>query len=248
MNTSILQEQFSLLVRVLSTLQDTCTDCDIQSGELRQLADNRTVLFNIDLRSILKEQNIPISMIKQKLEIFKCFEGTDINLDVTETAFIMSDSYSSVKMDFAYRDYMNNKYIPLEEFNKRMVQNEEDILFSISISKMICDRIKNISKVFNERNINILFTGEECSITCRSSAKDNFAKFIDNIVLNKTINNKYVSIPAIPYIIDHDNDLTMTVYLIDNGNKCTCSCNMNIEDISMNLCTYAKVVDVNKAK
>jgi len=90
-----------------------------EKGLVRQQTNSRTSVFYINLSTLLHEQNIPIVVLKQKLELFKCFEGSEVRFSIGNDSYVISDSYSSLKMDFAVLEYMDNKFITQDEFEKK---------------------------------------------------------------------------------------------------------------------------------
>jgi len=214
MEFTLSQEEFSSLIKVLSVLQEECSDCDIRKGLVRQQTNSRTSVFYINLSTLLHEQNIPIVVLKQKLELFKCFEGSEVRFSIGNDSYVISDSYSSLKMDFAVLEYMDNKFITQDEFEKKTSLPDENLLLSISVSKLICERIKNISKVFNTNIVVLDFVGETANLVSRSSSKENYAKFLTEIPLNKNMTNIAGNLPLTPFLIDADGDIQLDVYAV----------------------------------
>lgn len=222
MNFSLTKDQYSNLLRVLSILQDECNDCDIRNGIIRQFNNAINSIFHIDLSKFIQSSNIPISVLKQKIEMFKNFSGEDeIKFSVTEEIkdgyFSIVGNYSSLKMNFPKLEYLDNKFMDEDSFSKKIVNLKDDnLILSVDINKYVCNMIKGISKVFNSESVKLVFNKNKAGIVSQSAGKDNFVKFISNLSVSKevpkSVGNLYIAL----FTIDHDDDISLDIHLLDN--------------------------------
>ena len=232
--------KYDELLRILFILKDICNDVDIRNGFIRQRTDDSATIFEVDLTDIISNMSLPISELKNKLDVFKCFSGQEVSITTTEDSFVISDQYSVLKIKKPILDYMDNKFISQEELSRVIVTNSDDLILSTQISKKISDRMKVISSSFHINSVQAIINGEAASISCSTQSKDNFAEFIKNIVSNKELNHS-ANLVITPFVIDHDGDINFEMY--DSGNNVVMnSFSTTIGSINVHLYTRASMV------
>lgn len=234
--------KYDELLRVLFVLKDICNDVDIRDGYIRQRSNDAATVFEIDLTSILSTMSLPITELKTKLDIFKCFSGQEVSIIADSESFMISDEHSMLKIKNPILDFLDNKFITKDELDRVIITNAEDLILSTNISKKISDRMRIISSSFHVNSLQTFFEGENASISTSNQSKDNFAKFVDNIPVNRELNHS-VNLVITPFIIDHDGDITMEIY--DSGNNIVInSFSTTIGSITTNLYTRASMVEM----
>ena len=198
--------KYDEFLRVLLVLKDICNDVDIREGIIRQRTNDNATVFEIDLTPILSNLSLPIIELKNKLDIFKCFSGDEVTISTNDEYFTISDNPSIIKIKNPILDFMDNKFISQEELSRVINLNQEDLIISTKISKVISDKIRIISGSFHVNSLQTVFNGEMASISCSTQSKDNFAKFFNDIVSNKELNHS-ADLVITPFIIDHDGDI-----------------------------------------
>jgi hypothetical protein len=225
--------KFSEFIRCLSIFKDLCNDVDIREGIIRQKTNDGAVVFEIDMTSVIGQLNIPISNLREKLDLFKIFLGQSVTIENDLENFIFSDVYSTLKFKNPDLDFIDNKFITTDDLEKVISTNQEDIMISTSLISTITDRIRVITQGFHVNNVQIIFEGEEASITAATQSKDQFASFISGIKSEKIINCD-VNLAAIPFIIDHDSDILFEMF--QNGDDRSLSrFSTTISDISITM-------------
>ena len=234
--------KYDELLRVLFILKDICNDVDIREGFIRQRSNDNSTIFEIDLTSIISTMNLSITELKTKLDIFKCFAGEEVSIVTEDDSFTISDTYSMLKIKNVLLEFLDNKFITSEELARVVVINQEDLILSTNISKKISDRMRIITSSFHVNSLQTIFEGDTASISTSNQSKDNFAKFVSNIVSNRELNHS-VNLVITPFIIDHDGDINMEMF--DTGNNgVTNSFSTTIGSINTNLYTRASMVEV----
>jgi hypothetical protein len=173
-------------------------------------------VFEVDCTGIIGELTLPISNLKQKLEMFKCFQGQEVDFDNDGTKIIFYDKYSELNFSNPDPDFIDNKFISQEDLNSAYNVNDEDLLLTASIERMISDRIRIICQVFSVNTIQVVFEGDTACIMGNTTAKDQAAKFISNIPTEKN-EELYSNISTIPFSIDHDTEIIFKMY--ENSNS-----------------------------
>ena len=233
--------KYDEFLRVLLILKDICNDVDIRDGFIRQRTNDSATVFEIDLTSIISNMSLSISELKNKLDIFKCFAGEEVSISTTNDCFVISDQYSMLKIKNPILEFMDNKYISQEELSRVISPNQEDLILSTKISKKISDRMRVISSSFHINSIQTIFNGETASISCSTQSKDNFAKFVNDIVSNKELNHS-TNLVITPFVIDHDGDITFEMF--DSRNNVVInSFSTTVGSINLNLYARASMVE-----
>jgi len=213
---SLSSQNFDELTRCLTTLKDLCSDADIRDGILRQRSNDHSTIFEIDLTNLLPGMNIPISDLKQKLDLLKCFYGQEIEINVDDDSFSFSDQYTILKFKSPILDMLDNKFMPSEEFARIFTLSQEDIILNYDITKIISDRIRTISQGFSVNAIQVTFEGDKAFISAKTQSKDQFCKFVSDIRTDRELNCSS-NLIAIPFIIDHDGDIKFSMYNIQDN-------------------------------
>ncbi|MCK5605174.1 hypothetical protein KAR91_25005 [Candidatus Pacearchaeota archaeon] len=239
-------EKYEEFIRCLSVLKEHCSDADIREGVIRQRGNENTSVFEIDMSSIIEDISLPISDLKQKLDLLKMFSDQEVTISVIipdgETGyFTVGDQYSSLKFIRPDLEYMDNKFMSQEERESVFQLNEEDLILSNDISSFISDRMKVVATGFNINTVEITINGEEANISAKTQASDQFAKFVEGIVTDKVLecsSNMVIT----PFIIDHDGDITFRMYNTADGISSN-SFSTSIADIPINMYTRSTLTD-----
>jgi len=205
-------EQFTDFLRCLSLLKDICNDADVREGIIRQRSNDNSSIFEVDMHSLIQNINLPISNLKQKLDLFKIFsEQDEVAISVDGETFSISDQYSTLRFTSPKLDFMDNKFMSEEELNSIIILSEEDLVLGCEVLKVISDRIRIITQSFNVNTVKVNFSGETASITAETQSKDQQARVLSEIVSNRVMECTS-NLVAIPFVIDHDGDMEFRMY------------------------------------
>jgi len=226
-------EDFGKLMRCISILKDKCNDAEIVDGFIRQRTNTYSSIFEMDLNPLIGCVNIPMTCLKQKIDILKTFNKCDVELNIEDGYYMFMDQHSKIKFDYPNMNYIDNKYIPLEEYETMFQINPEDLILEYDIEKVITDRIKKISQAFDITTVKIIFKNNKASIVANSQSRDQEAEFLSDIeILNDLDCNANIIIT--PFIIDHDSSVKMSIYETDN-NSCNCVFKTKISDVDISI-------------
>jgi len=227
-------KKFEEFIRVLSIFKDLANDVDINEGIIRQKSNNTTMLFDINLAHLIGNMNLPITNIKQKLDLFKSFMGQDVTIESIDKTFSFTDKYSSFIFKKPHSEFLNNKFLDLNMFNSLISINIDDRILETTLSKIITDRIRISSQVFNKDSITISFTDSIASIMMVSGSKDQKASFISDIPIDVDLTGKTMSIQVHPMAIDHDGPIIFNLYM-DNEPRTLGEFNTSIIDTNIRI-------------
>ena len=195
-------------------MRDICNDADLVDGIIRQRSNDKSCIFEIDMTNLLNKGNMTVIQLKQKLDLFKIFTGQDVEINITEADYTFSDQYSSISFLLPNMNYIDNKYMGEEELENIFSLNEEDLILETTISTEISERIKTIATSFNTTTLEIEFSGDTAEVVCATQAADQKAKVVRDIVTNRNIEETSTNLVIIPFISDHDGDMTLSMYNI----------------------------------
>jgi hypothetical protein len=210
-------EKYNDFLRCVTNLKEICNDIDIRNGIVRQRSNDKTSVFEMDLTSIIEQSTFAISDLKKKLELLKTFSGQEVTISIEEGEnghFVFSDQYTSLKFLLPAPQFIDNKYMNESEVSSIFSLSDDDLILDHNITKMITDRIRIVTQTFNTAAIQVNFTGENASITAATQAKDQFAKFVENITTNVILDNCSANLSTIPFGLDHDENVTFKMYKV----------------------------------
>lgn len=211
-------EEYNDFLRCLTNLKEICNDVNMQNGVIRQRSNDKSSIFVIDLNSLVGDATFSIADLKKKLDLLKTFAGQDVEISITEgdenTAgfFTFSDEYSSLKFLSPSLTFVDNKYMTDDELQSIFTLNDEDLILDCDLTNIITDRIRVITTSFNTLAIQVNFDGDKASISASTPARDQFAKFVQDIEANVEMEKCSANISTIPFGIEHDTDVEFKMY------------------------------------
>ena len=238
---SLNSERYNEFLRCISLLKEECHDADIREGVLRQRTNDNSAVFEMDLNPIIPNLSMPMVNLKQKIDLLKCFAEEEVEITVDDRYFSFSDRYSSIRFDSPNLEFMDNKFMPDEEMNNIFTPDQVDVILNCIIEKRISDRMKIITTGFNVNNIQVVFSNGAASLTTRTQSKDQHAKLMGDIFPEREIEAE-TNIVAVPFIIDHDGDMSFTMYNIQE-NVCMNMISTSISDIDINIYCRSNLIN-----
>jgi len=221
--------QLKTLLKVLKGLARHCRDVCIEQGIIRQLSNDRSVVFEVDLRSILgnltfviaKDQNIPNFLRRAP---------KPITIEGKLNEFFISNPDGPYWFRFDMPQLVNNRFISEKELESSFCQflREENLLIRIWIEKIVLKCIRIGLKVFKEKyyklnfsKYNVEFLIEEIKQHRRRKSKKKKDRFfiqgiiMEEIPLFQPING-HVIMPSLPFeSFDYDENFLWEVYYIN---------------------------------
>lgn len=214
---NLTMEDYEQFIRTLSILKDICNDVDIRGGIIRQRTNDSANVFEIDMTPIIGTINLPLVLLKQKIDLLKIFmnqSGQNQSVHITcedGGTSTFSDEFSTLTFGAPELEYMDNKFIPTEELESIFTLNEEDVILKTDFDQTISDRMRIIAASFNVNSTQILFEGENASVYMETQGKDQSAKILSNIILEQPMTCTS-SLVNTPFIIDHDGKIELKMY------------------------------------
>lgn len=235
-------ERYEELLRCLGILKDICNDADVREGVIRQKTNDSATVFEIDLSPILEDLNIPLINLKTKLDLLKIFSDQEVEITVNDDgSFSFSDQYSSLKFEGPDLEFIDNKYIGEEELSNIFTINDDDLILSTDLSKVISDRMRVISQGFSVNSIHVKFDGDKASINMQTQSMEQSAKVMDDIITERQL-QATSSLINTPFIIDHEGDIVFKMYNYRDS-ICSNQCSTSISDININVYSRSQLTE-----
>lgn len=239
-------DKFEELLRCLSVLRDHCNDVDIRGGMVRQRANENTSVFEINLEPLFGDLSIPISNLKQKLDLLKMFSEQEVEISVSIPEgengwYSFSDQYSLLKFEMPDLEYIDNKFIPEEEMQTIFDLNDDDLILSADISGFISDRMRIVSAGFSVNTVQVEINGEEASLSTKTQSGDQYAKFLEGLTTDKVLECSSHMVIT-PFIIDHDGDIVFKMFNVQ-PNVAANKFSTTLSDIDITIFTRSSLIE-----
>jgi len=205
-------KDFSNFIRCLSLLVDLCTDVDIRGGALRQRSNDKNEIFEMDLRPLILDCDIPIEYLKLQLPVLKGLLNQRVKITITITDDHM---YFSGLSTFSFKkpplQYLDNKFMTSKELG--FLLKEDNLILDHIIKRSISQMMKHTVEQFNIVSFRIVFEDGIASITATSSAKKHFCEIESGIPLKKPLKG-FTDVVTEPFLIDRDGNIIFKLYSI----------------------------------
>ena len=241
-------EVYEEFMRCLSVLKDICNDVDIRAGFIRQRTNDKATVFEFDLTSLISDMTLPISNIKQKIDLLKIFSDQTVTItshdeddEHSNGYFTMSDEFTTLKFDGIDLEYIDNVFMDEEERNSIFPCDESDMILSTDISKKISDRIRIIAQSFSVNTTQVKFEGDFASINVSTQSHEQHANVSSELTTEREM-NCVSSLPITPFITDHDGDINFKMFNYQD-NICSNSCKTMIADVELNVYSRSALIE-----
>lgn len=212
MQVTIHQKDFSNFLRCLALLIDKCNDVQIHAGVIRQRSNFKESIFEMDLSPLITDTDIIMSNFKQKLPMLKQLsQQGEVVIISTDDNLSFIGRQSKYKFDNPRKDFMDNKFMPDEEFRNLFTLAEDSLIVEYPFEKDSCQLMKVTSKQFSIVSFQMLFEGNEASLIASPLSKDQYCKIEAGIPVKKPVQG-YSNIVTTPFLLDHDGDILLKMY------------------------------------
>lgn len=247
------EAQYSDFLRCLTNLKDICNDVDIRGGLIRQRSNDRTTIFEMNMEQLVRDANIPITNLKKKLDLLKSFAGQAVKIEVEEAEeesdsfYTLSDDFTSIKFRFPAVEFMDNKIMSQDELDSIYDVGEDNLILNNELSSLITERIRIITENFNTQALQIMFEGDMANIVAATQAKDQTAKFKNDININMNFDGRYKSnLSTIPFCIEHDTDLNFKMYKDPERDVSLNKVSTELGSVSIKVFSRSAIIEVDE--
>jgi hypothetical protein len=245
---NIERDGFSKLLSLLKLFEIECTDCDIKNGIFRCRNNDRYAIISMDLSSIVGENDLSFSLMKNKIGLLKTFELDDniqvedknIWIESNESNYEFNDPFSRMIFRKPVQKYIDNKFISQEEFNTIIKCKEEDLLFIYDINSYMKKRIRSIAEGFGNENIDCLMNEFEAQLKISSKQGDS-SIIATGIQMNKQLTARMFHMVPLAFAVDIISDVRFSCYLL-SSDVSLCKFEMSFYGIPISIYTQAKII------
>lgn len=182
------KDDFNSLFKILSILNDRCSDCDIFEGILRQNDNTNKLLICSDLTDLIGNLSLVFDDVKKTLSQLSIFKKSDkVTIKVTDNHTLFSDSISKFEIRSPLTDYLYNKFVTDEDFNTKVESLRENKIFNITIDSTLIERINKMSSTLGDNVIDIFFKNNKISLLMSERSKTRAIKLKSDIDTEKDI-------------------------------------------------------------
>ncbi len=141
--------------KILSHFSNACNDLHIIDGQVLQRSNDRVVAIRCDLSSLIRfDGEIILCDIKK---IVGSLKGLDRNSPIrfirVGNTLCIKDTGSSIYIPIGNNVFIDNKNIPVAEFNQ--IFNQGQMILEGDINKDLCETLKKFSKTANSCNVTL---------------------------------------------------------------------------------------------
>jgi len=217
METTLRARDFSNFIKCLSLLKDICNDVEIKGGVLRQRSNDHASIFEMDLSPLISGSDIVLPNLKSKLPMLnRLSKQGEVKITTTDNDISFSGQRSIIKFETPRLDYLDNSFMPSQDFANLFTLREEDLLLEYAVNKETSDLMKVISSQFNTVSFQVFFEGNTASITASTSSKDQYSQIESGIPVKKP-SQGFSNIITKPFLIDHDEDILCKMYNVQEN-------------------------------
>ena len=235
-------DEYDNFLKCLTELKDICDDVDIRGGFVRQRSNSQTSVFEINLNPIIGEVDIPLSDIKQKIDILKLFTGRETSIELEDDEFSFSDEISSIKFKNPSLEFMNNKYMTIEDRDGIFLIDENLLILEDNLTTTITERVKVVTQSFNSVAVQVEFFGETAILSAKTQSKDQTAKLVQNITMNIPIENSYSNLPTNLFMIDHDTNIEFKMFKENENDITVNKLSTTIRDVDVTMYSRSSII------
>jgi len=247
------RSQFTKLLSAVKLIENSCTDCHISEGFVRQKTNDRQSIVEMNLTNILGDNELVLGNLKQKIMLLKSFELDDsttvtdenIKIDITTNDYHFIDPLTKMSFRKPLTKFLDNTYLSSNQLGEMVKIFEENLVFSVSISAYVAKRIRGICQGFNNESIRCDFKGGNAVFSISTLNNENTSIVKDDIVLNKELDNVYFKAAYLPFSLDNNSEITFSTYQMSKDTL-VCKYNLNYTDIPISIYSLVKLIDTDE--
>lgn len=211
-------------IAILSLLSLQCSEIIIKNNKIRQTSDSKTIVFDVDLTNICKNDdmeqivNMVILNLKSEVEVFNLFISDDEvkfetrpkDIEVSTAGF--NYSFQAPNENDSSIEFLDKLPIDISSLTK---------LVSLNINEINIERINKLSKQMKTESVGIIFDSEAVPQLIIESANRVKKSLIDitDIVDNNLsydnyyMSNKFIYIPLFPFLVELGTYINVDLYM-----------------------------------
>lgn len=250
METIVLtRADFKKLLTCLDIVNNSnCTDCDISKGLVRQKTNDRQCIIEMDLTSLLYQNDISLSMVKTKAGLLSSFQldnnvkvdDENVTIEIDDKVYHFLDCFSKLNFTKPMSKFMDNKYIGDEEFASMLSINDDKLLFSGVVSSYVKKRIKTVCMGLAVDTIICTMNETTAKLSLTTVNNESSTNLNQQFDLNSHMDLCTARITTMPFSLDVESDLNLSVYKV-TAERFLCKFSMVYAGIPINIYTQTQI-------
>jgi len=221
---SMTRDDFSKLLNLLKIFENACTDCDIRGGMFRCRTNDRQAVAQMDLTGVLQNNDLSLSLLKNKIALLKSFELDDniqvedktVVLESNDSNYEVCDPFSRMSFRKPVQRYIDNLFIPDDDFAGMIRISEDNLVFSHTINNYLKKRISNIA-CGHQTDVVFCYMSElTADLKVSTSNHEDSTIVVKGIPLNRDVGNKQFKMISLPFMADIAADLKLSCYTVSS--------------------------------
>lgn len=237
-------DQFSNFMTILYQLKDVCSSLTIQDGKILQENDKHSILYDIDLSSIVGGNTIMFDILQAKfnmLDIFKK-QNSKMNLEITDKKYIWSDKTSKMEFAIPMPSVLLNKPISKESNRyKEITAESNNKIFECIFDTSVLERFSAARKAFDSNEVMLVINEDISTFVIIQSGNNSSMKNKVFTVedLNDCSYKGFLRLPSTPFEMSIAENMNVSLSLNkQNTSKMTVKFNTELVKIPFNMwCT-----------
>jgi len=249
---SVTRSDFSKLLNLLKIFENICTDCDIKNGQFRCKSNDRQAIIEMDMSSILQENNLSFSLVKNKVALLKSFELDDniplpeekknIIIESNESNYEIYDAFSRLIFRKPLPKYIDNQFMTQQDFASMISISDDKLIFSYDMNNYMKRRLANITIGFQTDVILCKLLDTEAQLLAATTNNEDSSVVSKDIPLTRNFGTCQFKMIAQPFLLDIASDLKLNCYETNKQGIYICRFDQSYYGVPISLYTLVKVV------
>lgn len=163
---SLDKDKFSIFMEILKAVSKSCDDLTIKDGKICQKSNNRKFIYQINVESILNNEDMSISNVVAKSKIFAPFHSQQVDMEVVieEQGYSIQDEESQFKFGKPLASHMANPHMTEEEVIQLLKVDPNGKIAEFELNKHLIDRLTASTEALSATLLRLEFNSDSLKI------------------------------------------------------------------------------------
>lgn len=163
------KDKFSVFMEIFKAVSKSCDDLTIKDGKICQKSNNRKFIYQIDVQSILNQENISISNIVSKSKALAPFHSQQVDMEVVidEQGYSVQDEESQFVFGKPLETHMSNPHMTSEAVTELLNVDSDGKIAEFELPKHLIDRLTASTEALSATLLRLEFNGDSVKIKIR---------------------------------------------------------------------------------
>jgi len=238
-NTVLSKEQFKEFTTFLNIIKPHFKDFCIVNGHFRSRSNDNTSIVETGF-SYFRNLDFNITDTKLLVKMLSTLDKkVEITITINDTNITFSDSYQSLKIEKAYHEFINNKFIAEEELKEVIskIDTDKPFIKETLPKNIVC----NINKMVRDLNAN---QSVGYGISSNAERREHKIKFRKDFLapMNK---NHCCNVSVLPFIFNKT-DMNFNWYISRDEFIIFTIYNTRVDELIIHICGRTSIVEMEE--